>query len=251
MENIEIVATNTTWFDILDQNKDAQKKIKEYDQALIDELIGENNIHAIVDRETISSINSELAENIKEAQKRILYEFQSYSESDIKHSKLTQREVEILRLRMIHNRCVDVAEIMELDVRSVNKSFLAGIKKIKKYRKYKAKNQDEFNCLSDQQQLIYDLVKKGLPDKEVANHLNIGITTVSKQRKRISEKMNKELSPVKRKELSVQQQRIYELLSLGYKNKEIAEKLSVNVSVVNTQKSRIKKLGYFEKTKQK
>lgn len=43
--------------------------------------------------------------------------------------------------------------------------------------------------------------------------------------------------------LSAQQCRIYELIAEGYKNKEIAEKLSIKLTVVKTQKSRIKKLG--------
>lgn len=43
--------------------------------------------------------------------------------------------------------------------------------------------------------------------------------------------------------LSDQQCRIYELVNQGYKNKEIAEELSINSTVVKTQKSRIKKLG--------
>ncbi len=187
-------ALNHTWMDVLYQNKEVLSNLSVYDKELKEELEGNyKNTIAIVQREIAGPIKSEVKDNIKIAEERILFEFQSYTEEDILNAKLTKREIEILKLRMIHNRCITVARILEVEPQSIYKSYLLGVKKIKKYRGYKATGEDRLNRLSTQQLEIYRLIQE------------------------------------------------------GYKNKEIAEELSLTSAVVKTQKSRIKKIGILTK----
>lgn len=177
---------NNTWMDILDQNKEVLSSLNTYDTELKDELLSNHkNTNTQVQREIVGSVRSEIKDNIKEAEKRILFEFRAYSNEDIINAKLTERETEVLRLRMIHNRCIIVSEILNVDPQSVYKSYLSGIKKIKRYRGYKAAGEDSLNRLSSQQLSIYRLIKDGFKNKQIADQLSLTPAVVKTQKSRI------------------------------------------------------------------
>jgi len=180
-------ALNHTWMDVLYQNKEVLSSLSVYDKELKEELEGNyKNSIAIVQREIAGSIKSEVKDNIKVAEERILFEFQSYTEEDILNAKLTRRETEILKLRMIHNRCITVARILEVEPQSIYKSYLLGIKKIKKYRAYKVTGENRLNRLSTQQLSIYRLIQEGYKNKEIAEELSLTPAVVKTQKSRIN-----------------------------------------------------------------
>ena len=250
MENIEVVNTDLTWIDVYFQNKDAQRKLKEYDQVLVEHLKEEKDILAVVDRETISNMNSELNENINVARDRILYEFNAYSEDDIRQSKLTKREQLVLKHKMTINRFIEIDKILGLAPSSSYIAYESAIKKIKNYRKKNSKEK-ELNLLSEQQIQIMKYREDGYSEEEIAIFLNTSNEVIATQLWRINKILNPQNEQQKSKKLSKQQEEILRLLRKGLSNKEIAIELNVDTSVIKTQKSRIKKLGYFEKGKQK
>lgn len=184
MENIDVVNADLTWVDVYFQNKDAQHKLKEYDHVLVEHLKEETNILAVVDREIISNINGELNENIKVAQERMLYEFNAYSENDIKQSKLTKREQLVLKHKMTINRFIEIDRILGLSPSSSYIAYESAIKKIIKYRK-KSDEEKSLSLLSEQQVNIYNLLVSGYKNKEIAKLLEITPQVVKTQKSRI------------------------------------------------------------------
>ncbi len=185
MDNLVSFADHT-WMDVLYQNKELLSSLNVYDATLKEELqLNHENTIGQVQREVVGSIKSEIKDNIKDAEERILFEFQAYTEDDIINSKLTERETKVLRLRMIHDRCITVAEILKVEPQSIYKSYLIGIKKIKKYRKYKTAGEDRLNRLSTQQLSIYRFIQEGYKNKEIAKQLTLTPAVVKTQKSRI------------------------------------------------------------------
>lgn len=235
-------ALDHTWMDVLYQNKEVLSSLSLYDKELKEELKGNyKNTIAIVQREIAGSIKSEVKDNIKEAEERILFEFQSYTEEDIINSKLTVRETEVLELRKIHNRCITVAQILEVEPQSVYKSYLIGIKKIKKYRKYKGTGDGNLNLLSEQQLKINIMLDNSYTVKEIAMALKTTEAVINVQLWRVSKLLNDKEKATEGYKLSKQQHRIYECMNNGMTNKEIAVLLGTTEGNVRKQKTIINK----------
>ena len=170
-----------TWIDILNQNKESKKTLTEYKNFLKYSF----GAQSISQKEIAGSILSELDENIKEAEKRILYEFNVYSDEDIMLSKLTDCEIEILKYRNIYNRYSDIAAALEMTPQSVFKIYINAIKKIKKYNSVKRNNKGILNMLSPQQLKIYELMVQEKSNSEISSILGISPSVVKTQKCRI------------------------------------------------------------------
>lgn len=186
MENIEVVNTDLTWMQYLTQCNESKQHLTKYKSNLDESIrIDNNDNDSLVQKQLANSMINELNENIDNAKKRLLYDFNSYKDDDLKASKLTEREIQVLKLRMIHNRCSTVAEILGIDPRSAFESFKKGLDKIKKYQTMKAQGQGDLNLLSEQQKIILDFVQKGYKNKIIADELNISNSVVKTQKSRI------------------------------------------------------------------
>lgn len=174
-----------TWCDSIIQNQEVLSNFKPYVDILRDDIKENKSNNSVVEKQIVGSVISEANKNLKDAQDRLLYEFNGYTEDDIKYSKLTEREQLILRHRMTINRFIKIDELLSLAPSSSYIAYESAIKKLQKYAKQKAKGSKESNLLSEQQRQIYELILQGMNNKEIAEQLRIESTIVKTQKSRI------------------------------------------------------------------
>jgi len=252
MQEDIVCMTDHSWSDSLLQNREVHKNFKRYSDSLKSHLVeNTKDTNAIVQREIANSIVNEVAENITVAKEKIKFDFNAFTHEDIRLCKLTQREQDVLQARLHINKFSEIDELLHLQPASSFKAYETASKKIEKYKKLKSVGQEESNLLSEQQCRIYELMTQGLSDKEIAEKLGLNELSIPQQRLRINSKMNIETNVIDGVKLSKQQIEIIELLRRDYGNKDIVEMLGISSATLKTQKSRLKKMGFSQKGKQK
>lgn len=245
MQEEIVCMTDHSWMDTLVQNREGHKNLKRYSDTLKVHIQGNTkDTNAIVQREVTNSIVSELSENIAVAKEKIKYDYNAFNEEDIRLSKLTQREQDVLQARVHINKFSEIDKLLNLQPASSFKAYETGIKKIEKFKKLKSAGQEESNLLSDQQCRIYELMNQGLSDEVIAEKLDINVLSIPQQRLRINSKMNIESNLIDGVKLSKQQILIFEHMKQGKKTKEIAELLQTSEGNVRKQKAIINKKCY-------
>lgn len=179
------LASQHTWCDSIIQNQEVLSNFKPYVDILRVDIKENKNNDSIVEKQVVGSMISEANKNLKDAQDRLLYEFNGYTADDIKYSKLTEREQLVLRHRMTINRFIKIDELLALPPSSSYIAYESAIKKLQKYAKQKAKGSEKANLLSNQQIQIYELIQQGMKNKEIAEQLRIESTIVKTQKSRI------------------------------------------------------------------
>lgn len=137
--------------------------------------------------EIASGMKNDLKSSIGEIKKRMLYEFQTLNEEDLKEIGLTDRQIQIGLLRQSYN-CKDISNMLEVAESTVFNIYSNVVNKITRHNESKTKVKN-LHKLSNQQLLIYNLKRQGKKDKEIADDLGIKLGTLKTHKKRIKEKL--------------------------------------------------------------
>lgn len=141
----------------------------------------------IANLEIASGMKNDLKGSIREIKKRLLYEYKTLDEKDLKELNLTDRQIEIVLLRQKYN-CKDIASMLDISEFTVFHIYRNVVNKITRQNEFVTKEKNLYK-LSEQQLLIYDLRKQGRKDKEIVSLLGISINSLKTQKKRIKEKL--------------------------------------------------------------
>lgn len=177
----------SNWIEIKESYKESSKKINKFIQNK--NIIPNKNIHDVVDLEIAREMKRDLTKTTKNLERKVLYEFNAFSLEDIKNSKLTKREVEILEYRVKNHYTFEkISVILNTKQSSIFKSYTSAKEKIERYRRMNVKEK-KLSKLSPQQNRIHELLKKNKTNREIAHEINTTIDNVKKQKKKIKEKL--------------------------------------------------------------
>ncbi|MCT4564990.1 MAG: hypothetical protein N4A68_11860 [Maledivibacter sp.] len=177
----------SSWMDIKCSCKASRKRVNEF----IDKKssIENKTIYDVVDLEIAREISRDLKNTEKELDNKILYEFDSFALEDIKNSKLTDREIEVLEFRVKQHYSYErISQIFNVSKSCVYEIFLNAKKKIEKYKKIDV-SEKELNKLSPQQIQIYKLINQNKTNREIAEAIHTSVDNVKKQKRKINIKL--------------------------------------------------------------
>ncbi|KAB3529597.1 hypothetical protein F8154_14620 [Alkaliphilus pronyensis] len=174
---------SAAWVDLHAEYKDSLKKIKQVKEKRRNTGILED----VVDCQVAGSMESDLNQSVREIKNRVMQEYNSITEEDIKNPiyGLTERQKEVALLRQRYS-CSEVARILNIEQCTV---FLIYKKSISKIIKLKSKQKKgESIILTDRENEVYILYASGLKPKAISEKLDISVNTVKYNLRMIKEK---------------------------------------------------------------
>jgi len=168
----------SSWSEMEDQYRQGAAELKKVRENLAADRAAE--------REIIGSAVGSMQETARILQKKVLYEFGSFSEDEL--ALLTDRQRQIAELRQRYSY-TEIAKMTGLRPDEVFHIFRQAITKIKKTKRQKKEKIPV--GLSPQQERIYVLFQQGLKPKEIALRLGISGNVVYVQLGRIKNILNK------------------------------------------------------------
>ncbi|MBN4062804.1 hypothetical protein JYT99_01845 [bacterium AH-315-E09] len=159
-----------TWLDMECEAKKGLRRLKEYKE------IRKNykGLNEEVNNEIASEIVNCSEFYIKEIKKKVLFDYNSISIDDIHNPLfgLTDRQKEILLLRQSGLKYEEIATSLEVGIAAVFRNYKAAVNRI-----LKIKN-DNLSIFTKKQKIIYNLWVEGWKYKQIAEKLNISLSSV-------------------------------------------------------------------------
>ncbi len=136
--------------------------------------------------EVTGSMRNDVAEMVRILKNKALYDYEAYRPEDVERYPLTDKQKEVLLLRLKYTSYTKIASILGKDVSTVFRLYKTALNKLCKY-----KEQERAGVvigLSPQQEKIYKMYQQGKTRKEMAEALDLSINSIKTQLKRIKAK---------------------------------------------------------------
>ncbi|SHK61269.1 helix-turn-helix transcriptional regulator [Paramaledivibacter caminithermalis] len=174
-----------TWMDMKISCKESKRSLNKSIEKL--ESKNEKTIYDIVDLDIEREMRRDVAEAQKIIEQKLLYEFNTLSEEDIRNARLTEKEVLVARLRQ-SKTIREIAGELGCFVNNIFEIYKSALKKIERYRRLKDTEKILSN-LSPQQRTIYKLLKQNKSNNEIAKELCTTSANIRKQKSIINKKI--------------------------------------------------------------
>lgn len=174
------------WIDMGSEYRKSIRKIREYRLRL--KKKNDRTINDALDIELVGNIESDLRMTIGEINKRKCLDLR-ISEQDMQLVKLTDRQRQIIVLCQDQYSYSEIAQKLGITRQSVTDTYLKTFKKIRKAKEQKKNGM--IPGLSDKEQKVYQLHKKGFKNSQIAEKLNTSTNYVSKTISKIKKNITK------------------------------------------------------------